>query len=131
MAGTSRSGGDRTVNTDLFPAVSLGGPPQAMSDAQKEIWADIVQSTPPGLLHALDTYQLQILCECIDTKNKLQAMIEISGGKDAKAIVGYHKYTSQINRLSAQFGLSPGDRRRIKVEPVEETDDAEEWLGSE
>lgn len=128
MPGTAnRSGGDRTsVGEDAFP---ITGPPipQGLSEEEREVWNIVLQDSPPEQLKRLDSYQLSVLCHCVVQARKLAALCRMDP-TDFKASRSYLQVANHICRLSAQFGLSPMDRRRMKLEPPEPQDDAAEWM---
>lgn len=127
MAGTTRSGGDRTVNdADCFPMDGLPSRPSTMTREESQIWNNLLSLIPVEMLRRADAYQLQVLCECLSRKEKYEEILRAEPD-DYKAHRAYMQLVSHISRLSAQFGLSPVDRRRIKL-GASQTDDLEDFL---
>lgn len=127
----NRSGGGRPAESglDAFP---YHGPPEPhgdMSDAERKVWAMLLHEIPEEVLRKLDAFLLSTLCECIVTCRQLQARIR-RDPTDSKITSTYLKYAAMVDKLSAKFGLSPVDRRRMRLEPPEEPDDADAWMES-
>ena len=71
--------------------------------------------------HSIDKPQLAILCEHLAEVDSLGEAIE-RNPDDLKLRSLRLRITTQVSRLSAQFGLSPADRMRLKIEPKQEDD---------
>ncbi len=127
MPGTAgRSGGDRvSCGKDGFPQSDLVVP-QSLGDDEKQVWHQLVEMIPADLLRAIDCFQLQVLSESIVHINRLAQLMR-ADPDDHKASTRYLQFGQHITRLSAQFGLSPADRSRLKFEPPDPDDDASEW----
>ena len=127
MSGTAgRSGGDRvSCGKDGFPQSDLVVP-ASLGDDEKQVWRQLVEMIPADLLRSIDYIQLRILSESVVHIEKL-AQVMRSDPDDHKASTRYLQFGQHITRLSAQFGLSPADRSRLKFEPPNPDDDASEW----
>lgn len=127
MPGTAgRSGGDRkSSGADGFP-VSLPSMPPGMQKEEQAIWHALLDQIPTELLRGIDTYQLQVLCRCVIDARKLHK--DWTNSQDLKSLRMCRQTEQHISRLSAQFGLSPSDRKRLQFEGTGELDDAEEWM---
>lgn len=127
MPGTAgRSGGDRvSCGKDGFPQSDLVVP-ESLGDEEKQVWNQLVEMIPADLLRSIDYIQLRILSESVVHIEKL-AQIMRDDPDDHKASTRYLQFGQHITRLSAQFGLSPADRSRLKFEPPDPDDDASEW----
>lgn len=129
MVGSNgRSGGDRTISQcDTSP---VDGGPQCPSDLPESVagkWRSIVEQIPAGALREIDGHQLRILCELLHGADVLAEQVRADCMND-KARRMYLQTCDRVNRLSAQFGLSPMDRRRVNLQPAEsEWDEVDKW----
>ena len=83
----------------------IGKPPAHLPPVERGIWAEVVRSAPPGLLTKSDRISFEILC-------RLVARMRTAPFK-----------VSELNALMAvlgKFGMTPGDRYRMNVEPIAE-----------
>jgi hypothetical protein len=130
MPGTSRSGGDRVANGhDSFPRDGLPSRPTGMSKAENETWTMVMNQLPNELLRRVDCHNLRTLCECIVMRDKLISLLR-DDPVDRGIMNNYIKVGQQISRLSAQYGLSPIDRRRMKIEASDDLSSIDEWSDS-
>ena len=103
-----------TKPTDITPNVSV-------------VWDQLRTQIHPSILQAADAHQLRILAELIVQSKALS--------KDALAnphVLGLTRLwlsvADHLCRLSALFGLSPGDRSRLKIDSSESRNDpSQEW----
>jgi phage terminase small subunit len=126
MASTSRCGGNRTASDDNFPIDGLPSRPSDWGKAENEVWTKLMAQIPHELLRTADSYQLAILCDLIVRERKLAKLVR-DDVADLPTNRAHLQVSQQISRLSAMFGLSPIDRRRIRLNPQSPTDEAEEW----
>jgi len=83
----------------------IGKAPNHLPTIERGIWAEVVRSAPPALLTKSDRISLEILC-------RLVARMRTAPFK-----------ASELNALTAvlgKFGMTPGDRFRMNVEPIAE-----------
>lgn len=127
MPGTAgRSGGDRvSQGADNFPSSSVELP-QSLGGPELEVWRQIMGMLPPEMLRSVDVFQLKVLCDSLVHIDRLAAAMQ-ADPEDHKVATRYLQFAQHITRLSAQFGLSPADRARIKFELPPPEDDASEW----
>jgi hypothetical protein len=121
MAGTvNRSGGDRkSMGPDEFPHDGLPQKPSGLGRSEAIVWKTLMGQIPHELLRAIDSYQLSVLCSLI-CRERVLAKICRDDPSDHQSGRAYMQTTQQIGRLSVAFGLSPIDRRRIRLEPNEQ-----------
>lgn len=124
MPGTqNRSGGDRRSRLpDCFP---LDGPPNKPNDLSPQesiLWDEILGCIPPEILRKNDAYQLAVLVRLIEREKTLSQALR-DDPADLPTGRAHLQTVAAIGRLSAAFGLSPIDRRRIVIEaePEEES----------
>lgn len=129
MAGTSRSGGNRTSSDDNFPQTGLPEMPKEFrrrGSEEGKIWKRLMGEIPAELLRKIDAYQIRVLCSLIAREATLATQCQMDPA-DLQMNRAHLAVVSQIARLSAMFGLSPIDRRRIRMRPPEVQSDADEW----
>lgn len=123
MAGTpGRSGGNRYQGSDLFPQDGTPTPPDDRSAAFMRHWRFLLANLPAVALRKIDAIQLGILCDQLVEIEQLSELIE-DDPADLKSRSLRLRVSQQVSRLSAQFGLSPSDRQRLRIEPQEEEHD--------
>lgn len=126
MAGTNTSGGDRVANgADTFPKDGQPSRPMDLTKEQTAYWSELVNQIPTEMLRRVDTHKLKNVCVLLATRDRL--VKELETDTDLKCVSKLVLVINAIKGHSALFGMSPLDRRRIKLEPQEEEDDAEEW----
>lgn len=127
MAGTSASGGDRSLGNDGFPEDGPPIAPKGLSEAEQAFWDQIIDQVPTAFLRRIDVYQLRTLCELLALKDRIAGFMK-ADPTDLKATRLYIATSQQVNRLSAMFGLDPVSRARLKLSPVQPDDPFTEWL---
>ena len=127
MVGTpGRSGGDRTAG-DIDPTLPDGGPykPNMITEVAAK-WDELLPQLHKPSLRAVDVHELRTLCELLVCKDTLAAAT-LADPLDSRTGNLFLKVVDRIHKLSAVFGLNPADRKRLKQEPVQVSDAAEEW----
>lgn len=119
-----RSGGDRRLGNVADPIPADGGPvaDASLTDGERDTFLELVGRLPTGVLRAVDSYQLAALSRLIEREKWAAVAIQtdpenLQLARLQVAIIG------QIGRLSAQFGLSPADRKRLSLSPDAADDD--------
>lgn len=130
MVGTpGRSGGNRTPGVDAQPVDGLPQMPSGKSKRFQAIWKALMGQLYLPALRKVDTHQLTSLVEMLELRDAISTAL--ADDFDPTYLRLYDKYVTTIGRLSAQFGLSPIDRQRMKLEPDKsEQDDFEKWMNS-
>jgi hypothetical protein len=127
MPGTSRSGRRPVFGGDCLPSDGRPELPAGSSPAFSAKWKALLEQLPPGVLRRVDGHLLRVLVALLVQSEELESSIEAEPN-DLKLRRCFHQTVQQIARLSPMFGLSPLDRRRMKLEADTPGDDAEEWL---
>jgi hypothetical protein len=125
--GGHHSGGDRSLGTD---ATKADGVPFKPSDlgAATAAWDELLATIEPGILRRVDALQLRHLAELV-THSRNLAAAAMSDPSDAKKTRSWLAVVDQVRKLGGLYGLSPIDRCRLKIEPVEsEPDEFQQWL---
>jgi hypothetical protein len=125
--GGIHSGGDRSLGTD---ATKADGVPFKPSDlgAANAAWDELLAMIEPGILRRVDALQLRNLAELV-TYSKALSAAAMSDPTDAKKTRSWLAVVDQVRKLGGLFGLSPMDRCRLKIEPINtEPDEFQEWL---
>jgi phage terminase small subunit len=126
MSATSRSGGDRVANgIDAFPKDGLPSRPMDLTKEQNEIWTTLMSQIPNELLRRVDVHNLKTMVQLIAKRDELGK--QMFSDSDLRIVSKYLNIAQAITRLSSQYGLSPIDRRRMKLEQPEEEDDIADW----
>ena len=125
--GGHHSGGDRSLGTD---GTTADGVPFKPSDlgAANAAWDELLAMIEPGILRRVDALQLRNLAELV-TYSKALSAAAMSDPTDAKKTRSWLAVVDQVRKLGGLFGLSPMDRCRLKIEPINtEPDEFQEWL---
>jgi ribosomal protein S15P/S13E len=127
MAGTAgRSGRPSAFQADL--SRYDGGPrlPEGVSDAFRLKWEEVLGQLPARALRSIDVHQLRALVSLLIQAEQLETHIQ-EDPEDLRARRTYLATVAAVGKMSALYGLSPQDRRRLKMDGDELRDDAEEW----
>ncbi len=86
----------------------IGEPPAHLDATEKQIWAELVQNAPQGVLTSADRVILALACQ-LESKARTRTI------SDAQR--------NQLIKILSLFGFTPADRSRITaVETKDETD---------
>jgi hypothetical protein len=126
MTGTSRSGGSRKAGIDHTP--EDGGPdrPELPDDIASK-WDELIEQLPIHALRKVDVHQLKELARLMAYSDSLHRLV-LSDPLDHKTGRMYLGVQDRIHRLSASFGLTPADRKRLSLEPEQEDDPLQQYL---
>jgi hypothetical protein len=130
MAGTQgRSGGDRSI--DIRDATQEdGGPIKPTLDKDvSDKWDLLVEQLPKKSLRKSDQHELKLLAELLAFSDKLSDAVR-KDPSDHKSGRLFLNTCDRIHRMSASFGLNPGDRKRLRLsDDIEDEDDPFiQWL---
>lgn len=114
-----RSGGNRK-DTGAEMTKPDGGPvkPSLPKNVGAK-WDELVSQLPLGTLRRIDGHELKILSELLVMADSLTKKIQ-EDPSDHKSSRVFLNVVAQIHRLSASFGLNPGDRKRLALAPEQE-----------
>jgi phage terminase small subunit len=119
--GKCKKGVDRT-SSDGLPVK-----PRGMSKAAASKWKELMNQLEQSVLRKADSHQLRLLAEILaQTDSVIAALAENPDDLGLHRV--FMNYSQQVHRLSAQFGLSPGDRQRLDFAPPKEEDSPVEQL---
>ena len=114
-----RSGGDR-LNDGVDRTKDDGGPRKPdLPDAVGKKWDELIEQMPSGSLRKIDGHELKILAELLAMTDNLAEACR-RDPSDHRAARMYLNTAASVHRLSASFGLNPGDRKRLAIAPVVE-----------
>ena len=114
-----RSGGDR-LNDGVDRTKDDGGPRKPdLPDAVGKKWDELIEQMPSGSLRKIDGHELRLLSELLSLSDVLAAACR-RDPSDLPTVRAFVNVTTQVHRLSASFGLNPGDRKRLAIAPVVE-----------
>lgn len=128
MVGTSRSGGRNTFSTDK--TLADGGP--VRPDMPKDVgikYDEVVSQLPALILRRCDVHELLTLARLLAQADLVAAEMN-SNPLDHKTARIFLNIADRIHKLSASFGLTPADRKRLSLDTEEEVDEIEEFLKS-
>lgn len=113
-------------------------PPEHLSDEEKEKWKSTVRELHPlGLITAIDKDALAMYCTIYVRWIKAEKIVREKGEiiKTAAGNIIQNPYLSianraldQLNKLGAEFGMTPSSRSRVKTEPVDGSHELEQML---
>ncbi len=112
-----RSGGDRWNDVVDRTADDSGPLKPDLPDAVGRKWDELVEQLPAGCLRKIDCHELKILSELLAMADGLTEVAR-RDPSDHKAARVFLNVVGQVHRLSASFGLNPGDRKRFAIAPV-------------
>lgn len=114
-----RSGGNRK-GEDCDRTKPDGGPLKpSLSESVGAKWDELVSQLPIGTLRRIDGHELKILAELLVMADSLTEVVQ-RDPSDHKSSRVFLNVVAQVHRLSASFGLNPGDRKRLAFEPERE-----------
>ena len=114
-----RSGGNRKDTGAEMTAVDGGPRKPLLPDAVGRKWDELVEQLPAGSLRKIDGHELRILAELLAMADGLSEACRLNPS-DYKTARVYLNVVGQVHRLSASFGLNPGDRKRLAIAPEQE-----------
>lgn len=128
MVGVSgRSGGNHGNNGSEMTADDGGPLKPALPAAVGAKWDELIGQLPAGSLRRIDVHELRILAELLTMSDGLAEACR-RDPSDHKTARVFLNTIGQVHRLSAAFGLNPGDRKRLAIGPVTAEPDAfEQW----
>ncbi|MBM3968054.1 MAG: hypothetical protein FJ308_23805 [Planctomycetes bacterium] len=126
MGGTSRSGGNRVLGIDSSEPDGLPSKPKMPAKVGKK-WDQLLSELPKPALRRIDQHELKILCELLVHSDSLAEVMRKDPLDHATGRL-YLNVADRIHRLSAAFGLSPADRKRLALSTESEDDPFQAWL---
>lgn len=131
--------GKRALNhSEPRPRAVLPRPPEHLSDEEKNKWKLVVKELHPlGLVTTIDKDALAFYCVLFVRWIKAEKMVREKGEiiKTAAGNIIQNPYLSianraleQLNRLGAEFGMTPSSRTRVKVELFDPEHELEQML---
>lgn len=125
-------------NAEPRPRVVRPRPPAHLSDEEKEKWKSVVEKLHPlGLVTVLDLDQLSTYCVIWMRWVKAEKMVREKGEiiKTAAGNIIQNPYLSianraldQLNKLGAEFGMTPSSRSRVKTDIPDADSELEQML---
>lgn len=125
-------------NAEPRPRVVLPRPPVHLSDEEKAKWKSLVcELHPLGLVTVLDLDQLSTYCVLWCRWVKAEKLVREKGEiiKTAAGNIIQNPYLSianraldQLNKLGAEFGMTPSSRSRVKTDIPDADSELERML---
>jgi len=131
--------GKRALNhAEPKPRVVLPRPPEHLSDEEKAKWKLTVKELYPlGLITTIDKDALAMYCVIFMRWVKAEKMVREKGEiiKTAAGNIIQNPYLSianraleQLNKLGAEFGMTPSSRSRVKADMADPDQELERML---
>lgn len=131
--------GKRALNhSEPKPRVVLPRPPGQLSNEEKEKWKTTVKELHPlGLITTIDKDALAMYCVIYVRWTKAEKMVREKGEiiKTAAGNIIQNPYLSianraleQLNKLGAEFGMTPSSRSRVKADVFDPDQELEQML---
>ncbi len=121
----------RTNPKEPVPTELIGDPPEYMSDRAKEIWFNVVQYLPKGVITACDSGVLETYCNMSALREELQRIVNEKGAVLAyKNEISAHfnaldKANKAIAQAGSELGLTPASRQKVSQGYGDPTNDDE------
>ena len=124
MAGSiSRSGGDRkSIGVDSTPKDTGPKKPLLPTEVSQK-WDQLIEQLPAKSLRRIDGFELKLLSELLAMADQL-AKVTHEDPADHRSAKLFLNVADRIHRMSAAFGLTPSDRKRLSFDVGEEEPDA-------
>jgi len=126
MGGTG-SGGNQSSSHDGSKRDGLPSKPKDFNGACSEVWDELLTQIPEGILRSVDGIQLETLVKLI-VQGRALSQMAMANPADVAGNRAWMSNADLVRKLSACFGLSPSDRKRLKIEPLPEPDEFSEML---
>lgn len=131
--------GKRALNrAEPRPKVVMPRPPEHLSDEEKTKWKAVVRELHPlGLVTKIDVDALAMYCVIFVRWMKAEKMVREEGEiiKTAAGNIIQNPYLSianraldQLNKLGAEFGMTPSSRSRVKADLKDPDQELEQML---
>lgn len=131
--------GKRALNhAEPRPKSAMPEPPEHLSDEEKAKWKLIVQELHSlGLVTKIDVDALAMYCTIFVRWIKAEKMVREKGEiiKTAAGNIIQNPYLSianraidQLNKLGAEFGMTPSSRSRVKADLTDPDQELEQML---
>ena len=91
------------------------------------MWDGLLEQIPEGILRSVDAIQLETLTKLI-VQGRALSQMAMANPADVAGNRAWMSNADLVRKLSACFGLSPSDRKRLKIEPLPEPDEFSEML---
>lgn len=128
MPGTPGRSGKFAAGHDGTAADGPPDVPAGISAGGRVKWFELMDQLHIDLLRKADQHQLRMLAELLHLADTYQATLagDPADHKTARLLL---QVAQQVNRLSAAYGLAPGDRKRLGVsnKPAE-PDEFLQWV---
>jgi P27 family predicted phage terminase small subunit len=120
------------------PRVVMPRPPEHLSADEKEKWKAVVRELHPlGLVTTIDKDALAMYCVIFVRWIKAEKLVREKGEiiKTAAGNIIQNPYLSianraleQLNKLGAEFGMTPSSRTRVKTDALDPDRELEQML---
>lgn len=113
------------------PDPNFGNVPKYLSEAQKDIWRELVSEIPPRVLTKSDRKTVEIAVRMIERMRHIhnEVVCWAQFHADGTICPGEMKSSdyATLNRCLSQLGCTPADRSKIKAAPAPEKEVNDPW----
>ena len=120
--GGKGSGGNQALQHDGSQRDGLPSKPTDLSDDVSIVWDSLLKQIPASILRSADCYQLETLAKLLVQGRALSSSAMADPG-DAGLNRVWLANGDLVRKLSACFGLSPTDRKRMAIVDEPDADD--------
>jgi len=88
---------------------------------------EVLSQLPPGVLRRIDVHGLHNLARLLQVSDQY-FQLTMDDPTDHKSARLYLNIQNQIHRMSAAYGMTPADRKRLAFAPPEPENPMDQWL---
>ena len=108
------SGSSQVSSHDGSKPDGLPAKPKGMNETCNEIWDDLLSQIQPNILRKVDAFQLESLAQLL-VQSRALGKLAMANPVDVSANRAWLATVDLVRKLSACFGLSPSDRKRLAI----------------
>ena len=115
------SGSSQVSSFDGSRPDGLPQKPKGLNKDCSEVWDDLLSQIQPNILRRVDSFQLESLAQLL-VQSRALGKLAMANPVDVSSNRAWLATVDLVRKLSACFGLSPSDRKRLSItdEPPEE-----------
>lgn len=121
------SGGNQSSSHDGSKRDGLPSKPKDFNGPCSEVWDELLTQIPEGILRSVDAIQLETLVKLI-VQGRALSQMAMANVADVAGNRAWMSNADLVRKLSACFGLSPSDRKRLAIPPIEPPSEFGEML---
>ena len=120
MGGQGSGGAHGNFGSDGSRPNGPPSKPASLSESVSSVWDRLLSELSPAILRKIDGFQLESLANLL-VQSRALGNLAMQDPTDAKVNRQWLATVDLVRKLSACFGLSPSDRKRLSItdEPPE------------